>query len=520
MRKHLLAIFLLLFGVALLFYYYYQNQKTTYSETVFSNEAQVFDEAFTDFLESVKNDITSIQLKFKDSTSIKDTIQIKNFFLKFMEEKPYLISTIFSQNNYKVGIIKEDKSYIIAIDSSNYLDIVRWQRFEKNKLVGSWQESFDSHLNKINWYKDLKKFDGKLQWFVNSNQVENELNTKYDNLFYVGFPYVYGNSENVVLLRFSRKDLLKRFSVFSKFNYVNLFIETVNGRKMNLKSNSSQNFQEVNEKSLQNDSINLATLNHFDKFNKRDSRIFNFRFQNEEYWNTFNRFPIETGITYYLLSITNTEIQRAGIRKNQDYLFWVGLFFILVGIAILFVKKRKFYSIKKAKLPNLSEILKENENRYLEFKSSSRWDYRQEKVNPELEKVVFKTIAAFGNTDGGILLLGVDDDKNILGLEKDFNTLKKNTADYYEVHLRNLLHTSMGVKYVSKHIRVQFEISEDNKAVCIIKVFAANRPLYLKTTNKNGQVEEKFYVRSGNSSQEITSIADITDYITTRFKNK
>ncbi len=36
-----------------------------------------------------------------------------------------------------------------------------------------------------------------------------------------------------------------------------------------------------------------------------------------------------------------------------------------------------------------------------------------------------KTIAAFGNTDGGIFLIGVDDDKNILGLENDFQTLKK-----------------------------------------------------------------------------------------------
>ena len=170
------------------------------------------------------------------------------------------------------------------------------------------------------------------------------------------------------------------------------------------------------------------------------------------------------------------------------------------------------------KIPLVKSILEDDENRYLEFKSSLRWDYRQEKVNPELEKIIMKTIAAFGNTDGGILLIGVDDDKNILGLENDFQTLKKTDADYYEVHLRNIMHKLMGVKYVSKFIRTEFETFEDKKTVCKIKVISADEPLFLKYTNKNGQIEEKFYVRNGNSSHEIGSIAEINDYINKKFK--
>ena len=76
----------------------------------------------------------------------------------------------------------------------------------------------------------------------------------------------------------------------------------------------------------------------------------------------------------------------------------------------------------------------------------------------------------------------------------------------------------MGVRYVSKYIRMQFEKCVDEKMVCKIKVFAAKEPVYLKIKNKNGLVEEKFFVRSGNSSQEIKSIGEINDYINTRFK--
>ena len=189
-----------------------------------------------------------------------------------------------------------------------------------------------------------------------------------------------------------------------------------------------------------------------------------------------------------------------------------------MGFVLLTVRKRFFYKPNKMKMPLLEKILEEDENRYLEFKSSLRWDYRQDRVNPELEKVILKTLAAFGNTDGGILLIGVDDDKRIIGLDKDFKSLKKQDSDYYEIHLRNVLHKAMGVKYVSKYIRTDFESVEDGKKVCKIKVIAGDEPVFLKFKDKNGNLDEKFYVRSGNSSQEIESIVEINDYINKKFK--
>ena len=50
---------------------------------------------------------------------------------------------------------------------------------------------------------------------------------------------------------------------------------------------------------------------------------------------------------------------------------------------------------------------------------------KQEKINRSLEEIVLKTIAGFLNGDGGTLLIGVTDDKQIIGLENDYKTLKK-----------------------------------------------------------------------------------------------
>ena len=60
-------------------------------------------------------------------------------------------------------------------------------------------------------------------------------------------------------------------------------------------------------------------------------------------------------------------------------------------------------------------------------------------------------------------------------------------------------------------------IATENKEICVIKISKGEYPLFLKTTDKNGKQIEKFYIRSGNSSQEIASLSEINNYINVRF---
>ena len=106
----------------------------------------------------------------------------------------------------------------------------------------------------------------------------------------------------------------------------------------------------------------------------------------------------------------------------------------------------------------------------------------------------------------------------ILGLEPDFNTLKKQDADYFELHLRKLINNQYGIRFSNKHLHIQFPVI-DGKTICIIHIYPSDSPLYVKVKNNQGKMVEKFYVRSGNSSQEITSLQEINDYINDRFKN-
>jgi hypothetical protein len=65
------------------------------------------------------------------------------------------------------------------------------------------------------------------------------------------------------------------------------------------------------------------------------------------------------------------------------------------------------------------------ENNTIEFKSSYRRDVRNQQLNDALKFQIIKTIAAFLNSEGGKLYVGVADDGTILGIENDINLFQK-----------------------------------------------------------------------------------------------
>jgi hypothetical protein len=93
----------------------------------------------------------------------------------------------------------------------------------------------------------------------------------------------------------------------------------------------------------------------------------------------------------------------------------------------------------------IEDLIAQGESVRVEYKGSLRWDYREKQVNKALTKSVVKTLAAFLNTDGGTLLIGVMDDGVIAGIESDFATLgTKGNRDGFELTVRNALKESLG----------------------------------------------------------------------------
>ncbi len=163
---------------------------------------------------------------------------------------------------------------------------------------------------------------------------------------------------------------------------------------------------------------------------------------------------------------------------------------------------------------SLEDLIAEGESADLEFKSSMRWDYNEAQPNKKLEAVIMKSIAAFSNGEGGTLLIGVNDEGEILGLDNDYSTLA-GTKDEFELHLRNHVNRTFGGSFAASNLAVSFPTFE-NKEVCKIDIRRALQPKYLEVQDKNGQRSDKFYVRSGNSSIELP-LAEAASYIQARF---
>ncbi|RVJ45860.1 DUF262 domain-containing protein [Sinorhizobium medicae] len=164
---------------------------------------------------------------------------------------------------------------------------------------------------------------------------------------------------------------------------------------------------------------------------------------------------------------------------------------------------------------SLEDMIDEGENEEVEFKETLRWDVRQGAVNKELEGVIMKTIAAFANAQGGTLLIGVADDGTISGLDNDYKTLNGGNRDKFELHLQTLIINTFGEAFAATKLKLSFpEI--DEKEICHVEITPAKKQIYVKLADKGGAPQDRFYVRNGNSSREITGDQAIA-YIRERF---
>ena len=77
----------------------------------------------------------------------------------------------------------------------------------------------------------------------------------------------------------------------------------------------------------------------------------------------------------------------------------------------------------------IAEVAQMGESGRLEFKSSARVNLRTGKRDDVIETVAAKTVAAFLNSRGGTLLLGVDDAGRLIGLGPDYTPLRHAAAD-------------------------------------------------------------------------------------------
>lgn len=128
---------------------------------------------------------------------------------------------------------------------------------------------------------------------------------------------------------------------------------------------------------------------------------------------------------------------------------------------------------------NLNDLILKGESKTLEFK-----------LNLPTNKNIARSIIAFSNTSGGKLIIGIDDDKNIVGIDEEniFELQDKVSSIIYDSCSPNI-------------IPEIYTLNSDNKLLLVIEVFRGNLlPYYLKSEGKN----EGTYIRVGATNRKAS----------------
>lgn len=164
--------------------------------------------------------------------------------------------------------------------------------------------------------------------------------------------------------------------------------------------------------------------------------------------------------------------------------------------------------------PNwVTGLLAGGETEMVEFKESVKWDVRRQVETDSLKYEVPQAVAAFMNSNGGTLILGVTDDGVIAGLEPDMGLIRRNpTLDGVTVLVSNLLRDALGgaaardVRFASTTVNA--------RVVLALTVESADAPVFMKLNGK-----PHFMARIGPSTVEL-DVQESVEYIDRRWPRR
>ena len=144
-----------------------------------------------------------------------------------------------------------------------------------------------------------------------------------------------------------------------------------------------------------------------------------------------------------------------------------------------------------------ADVIGRGETLTVEFKSSMLYDHDRDVRNKELQRVLLKEIVALLNTEGGTVYVGVSDNGDILGIEKDCSMAGKRGGwhGWSESFVNAVKTLGPAAAANVRHEPVVIE----GTTVAKITVLRGARPAYLDPKNRG-----EFVMRQGSSSVSLT----------------
>jgi type I restriction enzyme R subunit len=157
------------------------------------------------------------------------------------------------------------------------------------------------------------------------------------------------------------------------------------------------------------------------------------------------------------------------------------------------------------------ELIKRGRSKTLEFKATLRWSLDEDREDEKtVTRAVLETIAAFLNTEGGDLLIGVTADGSVVGIERD----RFESDDEFVQHLVQAVRDGLGDRACTC-IDPKTQLVQ-GKTVCIVSCQRSPEPAFLKWRETEVTPEGGFFVRSGPGTVRLPP-GSARQYIRARF---
>lgn len=422
----------------------------------------------------------------------RDIVSLNKKFFPLLDHQEYISGVLLADSNggeyflYQKGTDWFTRTTRQSNDGNRFTH-TKWENPESGNLVSEEQTSYDPKERP--WYKNGQK-SGEVYWtplytFFETKEKGITASVSWKATEEASDSYVFG-------IDIPRKSIQRLMHSSSDKQPKILFL-------INIKDNII--IPGVSQKDADNPEKNSEPIRHLVQQWQTSGQPIGeaviFSYQNRKWLGSLK--PLVQNNTVFWIGVTAPEEEL--LTNLNDTLLKVDLTDFIVatagGIVLLFFiwKNGGFRSGKKTVDPvvRLHDLINQGEGARVEFKSTIRTNVKTGKKGKEIELAWLKAVVGFLNSDGGTLLLGVEDNGTIGGLEID----AFENSDRCLLHIKNLINQHVGAEF-SGFLDIIFQLCEE-KGVVMIDIHRAGQPVFLKI-GKN----EEFYIRSGPSSIKLS----------------
>ena len=151
-------------------------------------------------------------------------------------------------------------------------------------------------------------------------------------------------------------------------------------------------------------------------------------------------------------------------------------------------------------------LIRQGESASVEFKESFSLDVRKSTSERYIELSSLKTIAAFMNSDGGFLLIGVNDEGTTVGLNREIQSFHKGKKDKFLLNFKNHIKLRIGEEFYP-YINHKF-ISIGGNDILLVECKRSSAECFLDGKD--------FYVRTNPATDKLEG-QKLLDYIRNHF---